>query len=287
MSTAPFSLSPSSAPPLRTAIVVPCFNEAARLDGEAFARFAHSAGIDFLFVNDGSRDGTQAVLRDLAQRYPQHLSMLELAHNRGKAEAVRQGMLHVLKREVDLVGYCDADLATPLAEMAAMRDVLGARTDLFMVLGARVQMLGRRIERHAYRHYAGRLFATIASLALGVPVYDTQCGAKVMRAGASTGALFAQPFITGWAFDVELIRRVILALADDRAAARACLYEHPLSAWRDVAGSKVRTSDFVRCLMQVARMTRHYRNRTLTGPTMPPLQWNTPAAQPAQARRAA
>ena len=58
------------------------------------------------------------------------------------------------------------------------------------------------------RHYVGRLFATASSLILDMTVYDTQCGAKVLRAGPALRAALATPFHSRWAFDVELLGRL-------------------------------------------------------------------------------
>ena len=102
-------------------------------------------------------------------------------------------------------------------------------------------------------------FATCASLALGLPVYDTQCGAKVFRAGVALG-LFEDPLIAGWSFDVELIARYQLLAAREpqRPDAETAIFEVPLAAWRDVAGSKVKAFDFFIALYHLMRIRSVY-----------------------------
>ncbi len=177
-----------------TVVVVPCYNEAARLDCAAFLAWASSAAAartSLLFVDDGSTDATATLLRDLAAAAPPgRLALLSLTANCGKAEAVRRGMLAAAASgsAVDAVGYLDADLATPLDALPDFRAVLDAPGRRFeMVFGARVALLGRDIRRKLARHYLGRVFATLAANVLGMRIYDTQTGAKLFRVnGAHT-----------------------------------------------------------------------------------------------------
>ena len=161
--------------------VVPCFEEAARIDGAAFLALAdESAPASLVFVDDGSHDRTLALLHGIAEQRPSQVEVVALRENQGKAEAVRQGMLCALSRAADVVGYIDADLATPPHELQRLAAL--ARSGAYDVLmGSRVLLLGHAIERKPARHYVGRVFATCASLSLGLPVYDTQCGAKLFR----------------------------------------------------------------------------------------------------------
>ena len=130
------------------------------------------------------------------------------------------------------------------------------------MFGARVQLLGRSIARSAVRHYLGRVFATAASLLLRMPIYDTQCGAKLFRVTPLTRTLFAQPFAVGWTFDVELIARLIrVRLQLGKQDAPRLIYELPLETWRDVAGSKVRALDFMRALFEMLRIHHRYLRR--------------------------
>jgi dolichyl-phosphate beta-glucosyltransferase len=246
-----------------TTIVVPCFNEARRLSVDTFRAFATTEPrVRFLLVDDGSTDETARVLAGLEGGAPSRFRTIMLPSNRGKAEAVRAGMLSAFDSGSRYAGYWDADLATPLSEIPRFISTLDAHPQRDICLGSRVQLLGRAIQRRASRHYIGRLFATAASRTLSLPVYDTQCGAKLFRVAPSMRALFAQPFLGRWTFDVEIIARLTRqCVTGDR---RPCdvMYELPLDEWRDVDGSKVRPLDFLKALIELNRIRRRYLNRS-------------------------
>lgn len=244
----------------RTAVVIPCYDEAARLPTATYAEFVRAHGdVAFVFVDDGSRDGTLALLRGIASEAPDRVEVLALPSNVGKAEAVRRGMLRALEGDAVAVGFWDADLSAPLDAVLEFRELLERRPEVDLVIGARVVLLGRRVERRALRHYLGRVAATAIALVLGLRVYDTQCGAKLFRAGAATRALFAEPFCARWIFDVEVLARMVRARrSGELAPAASAICEVPLPRWVDVAGSKVRTGDYLRGLLDLWRIRRRY-----------------------------
>ncbi len=262
---------PSSPDAPRTVIVVPCYNEAARLDVARFAEYAALPGAaSLLFVDDGSTDGTAKVLSGLVRRVPGRIRALRLATNQGKSGAVRAGVLAALADGAVFVGFWDADLATPLAAIPRFLAALEGRPILLGAIGARVRLLGTTIERSAVRHYLGRVFATAASLVLGLGVYDTQCGAKLFRAGPLLGAAFAAPFRSRWAFDVELLAR--LEEAGRRAGAlpvQQTVIELALEEWRDVRGSKLHPLGMVGAGLDLAFIRRHVR-QDVGHPAAPP-----------------
>jgi len=241
-------------------LVVPCFNERARLDADAFVRFVRGEpDVSLLFVDDGSTDGTDALLAALRDAEPGSISVVRLERNSGKAEAVRRGMLRAFEEGAAYAGYWDADLATPLDAFTELREALERDETLVGIIGSRVRLLGRTIERHAVRHYVGRVLATVASLALDLPVYDTQCGAKLFRRTPATVAAFAQPFRGRWTFDVELLAR----LKSPKGGAIA-VEEHPLRAWRDIGGSKIRVGDGLVAVHELLALWARERWRLLS-----------------------
>jgi glycosyltransferase involved in cell wall biosynthesis len=239
-------------------IVVPCYNERSRLDMDAFSSFsARYPDVGFLFVDDGSDDGTGDWIDDRIDGEAA-MALLRLDSNRGKGEAVRAGLIHALGRAPQIVGFWDADLATPLPEARSMLDLLSDRPDLQAVIGSRVRLLGRILERHPARHYLGRLFATGASLALDMAVYDTQCGAKLFRVSDTIERVVQQPFRSRWIFDVELLGRLMDQLGP---ASGGWIEEHPLRHWEDVGGSKLRLVHFLGAGFDLGRiwMGRRFR----------------------------
>jgi glycosyl transferase family 2 len=178
--------------------------------------------------------------------------VLTLAENVGKAEAIRRGLAHAIDSGASIVGYYDADLATPPSELLRLVDVLDSKSELEFVLAARVRLLGRHIQRHAARHYLGRLFATAASLILQIPVYDTQCGAKVFRTSPAVREAFARPFRSSWVFDVELIGRLLKGSETAAPVPLSAFEEMPLREWRDVPGSRLRLFGMLRAGIDLA-----------------------------------
>lgn len=233
-------------------VVIPCYNETTRLDPARVAELATYHRV--LLVDDGSSDGTGAMLQQLAASLP-NVEALLLTPNGGKAEAVRKGLLHALQSGANTVGFTDADFATSPGEMHRLmqRCVDEQRP---VVIGSRVELLGHQVQRNGFRHYTGRVFATITSLVLGFAVYDTQCGAKVFADSPVLRDALDRPFVGRWSFDVELLGR--LAAPNGHAG----FLEVPLLEWHDVAGSKLSLTDSVRStfeLLTVARRLRRIR----------------------------
>lgn len=236
-------------------IVVPCYNEELRLPVDHFRRFLCESDVLFVFVDDGSRDKTRDRLESLRDGSKDRVFVLHSPANQGKAEAVRMGFNFsldtlALNQNADYIGYWDADLATPLDAIPQFMEVFAKHPDLDMVFGSRIKLLGRHVHRKTARHYLGRVFATVVSVMLRLPIYDTQCGAKIFRVRPDTRALTAEPFRTRWVFDVELLARYIRQLGSPQLAAQR-IYEYPLHAWEDVGGSKVKPFDFFIALRDI------------------------------------
>jgi dolichyl-phosphate beta-glucosyltransferase len=232
-------------------LVVPCYNEEKRLDLEAFEEGAQGE-LQIVFVDDGSKDNTVAVIQKFIQGKP-NLHVHRCPKNGGKAAAVREGMLHVAKHPVlsqaEWVGFWDADLATPLWEVPNMVQYSQAYSEkVDSIWGSRVYRLGSQIVRSTKRHYLGRGFATVIGLLLKVESYDSQCGAKLFRREHLEIA-FGESFLSNWIFDVEIMLRLKGKL----------LVEYPLRRWEDVPGSKVKVyKEVLRVFRDILKIRKKY-----------------------------
>ena len=214
---------------LSCTLVVPCHNERERLNPETFRAAERGfPWLRLLFVDDGSTDGTAELLRGFR--------VLRLGRRQGKAGAVRAGILEALpsSRPGDLVGFLDADLATPLADVAGLCLALAGRPGVAAAFGSRWRHLGGAIR------WATRL-----------PVHDSQCGAKVFRAEAAR-ALFRAQFRDPWLFDVELLFRLPPGMRAE---------EFPLRHWEERAGSKLGLLDMALAPFGLIRLAWHYSRK--------------------------
>ena len=239
----------------RAVIIVPCYNEAERLPVQVFSVYAAAhPDICFCFVDDGSTDATQAILVHLCAA-GSNLRWMALPRNQGKAAAVRAGM-QACSADAEFLGFWDADLSTPLAEIGRFLAVFEKRPEKKMVIGARWAHIGVNIRRRAFRHGVGRVIATLIDGYLKLSIYDTQCGAKIFRSDTAR-VLFDEPFVSRWLFDVELFRRLISR--EGLAAVDRTVVELPLDVWIDVPGSKLTCLSVFRIIYEMIRIRFHYK----------------------------
>lgn len=238
-------------------IVIPCYNEAHRLPEQEYRKFIfNNPGMDIIFVNDGSTDKTFAVLDRLRSEFPSQILIVHLDKNAGKAEAVRRGMLasDILDKRA-IIGFMDADLSTPFEEITYFLNEF-RNPRIHFVFGSRFSRIGAQIIRFHHRHYFGRIVATLISLYLRLPIYDSQCGAKFFHIGFAR-KLFMEPFVSRWLFDVELFKRIsLLGLHVDE-----CALELPLHTWIEKGGSKISFGDYWRLPNEFFKILRHYLNK--------------------------
>lgn len=226
-----------------TTVIIPCFNEAKRLNVSSFIANASKIQYNILFVNDGSSDDTISIIKDLVSKHSETFSYLDLTQNGGKAEAIRSGVHSLLKNDsVEYIGYLDADLATTLESMDDIVCFLQENPQFKAIFGIRLKRLGVDVERSFLRHYLGRLFATVTSLFLNLPTYDTQCGAKVLHKDLCESA-FSQEFESKWFFDIEILFRLKNKFGKDFIVKQ--IYEYPIMQWFEEKGSKLSLSNYL------------------------------------------
>ena len=216
------------APRIDWSVVIPAYNEAARLPAYLKDVIAYFEARDVLFevlvVDDGSADGTAERVREISAGRG-FIGVHALPVNRGKGAAVREGMRRTTGA---LKLMADADGATPIAEVERLEAALARGADI--AVGSRVlrdPSVVRQTRLH--RKLSGHVFNFIVRR-LGVSaVVDTQCGFKLFRRAAAD-ELFGALATDGFGFDVEL-----LLLAQRRGYRVA---EVPIN-WTDQPGSKV------------------------------------------------
>ena len=213
---------------MRWSVIIPAFNEAARLPPYLEQIFEYFDGrgepYEVLVIDDASTDGTGAMLRAAAARHPA-LRVISHDRNHGKGAAVRAGMLSATGA---LRLFTDADGATPIAELKRLEAALAGGAEV--AIGSRA-LRDPAVSVHArpHRALAGRIFNWVVTRAGVRGIADTQCGFKAFTAAAAQ-RLFGALETEGFGFDVELLLRA--QKAGYRVAELAV-------NWNDQAGSKV------------------------------------------------
>jgi dolichyl-phosphate beta-glucosyltransferase len=233
-------------------LVIPCFNEEHRLVTSEVVNCIETLNCVVVLVDDGSTDKTREVLDKLALRFPKAIEVLALPKNIGKGEAVRAGFNYAFDRGATQVLFCDADFSVGPDDLLRICNTLHNQPGCKAVIGSRVAIVGSYIQRSAFRHYSGRAFATLVSLILGHQIYDTQCGAKVFNVDSEVRRAFSQPFLSRWAFDVEVIGRLLRM--GQPGNSQKLILELPLLSWVEVPGSKITLISQLRTVFELLKI---------------------------------
>ncbi|WP_341220544.1 glycosyltransferase [Polaribacter atrinae] len=239
------------------AIVIPCYNESKRLKLEQYKNFLNNnSEVLLCFVNDGSNDETIKILEQLKLNYPSQLHLINLEENKGKANAVRIGVLKCLNEfSFANIAYLDADLSVSLEECLFISKQLDIST--VFAFGSRISKLDSSIVRKRYRFFIGRFIATLISRQLELKVYDTQCGCKVFKKELAS-LIFELKFNSKWLFDVELFHRLIKLYGKNQL--KYIVKEIPLQSWYDTEDSKVQFSYFFKLWYDLYNIGRIYQS---------------------------
>ena len=244
---------------MKVVIIIPCYNEADRLDTNKFIDYlSKNSHLHFIFIDDGSTDNTNLIIKQIILKFNSLASLLINETNKGKAESVRLGVIESYKMNPDYVGFLDADLATPIEEIDNLIKIIKKDKTKEVVFASRIQLIGSEIKRNYFRHFFGRVFATVVSNILNLPVYDTQCGAKIFSRKICDD-IFYEQFISPWLFDVELFARLLNVYGIERTIQMS--YEHPVCKWVDIDGSKVKPIYFLKAPFELLKIVRHYKLR--------------------------
>jgi glycosyltransferase involved in cell wall biosynthesis len=229
-------------------IVIPAYNEEKRLPStlDRVAEYLEAGRFEFseiLVVDDGSKDGTVALIEEFASRH-KSVTLLQNPGNRGKGYSVRHGML---KAAGDWILFSDADLSSPIEELEKLLTAV-ERTGAPIAIGSRAldrSLVG--VHQPALREYAGRFFNLVMRLTTGLKFRDTQCGFKLFRKDAAR-AIFSRQQLERFGFDVEVL--YIGEMFGYKAV------EVPVR-WNDVAGSKVGTFQGLDGFVDLLRVRRN------------------------------
>jgi glycosyltransferase involved in cell wall biosynthesis len=234
-------------------IVVPCFNEAKRLDMQYWRAILTTTDVSIYFVDDGSTDGTLAILNELSDI--ENCFAISSQKNLGKANAIRYGMQYIQEtKNCSSIGFIDADGAFELNDISRILEIWQKgeliNGEIDSIWTSRVKLSGRNIERKSSRHYISRVVATYLSLGNSKVPYDTQCGFKIFKNDANLKSALKDPFQTRWFFDLELLARLT------GGKVNYSIYEEPLNNWKEISGSKIRKTHYLKILLEILKVKK-------------------------------
>jgi glycosyltransferase involved in cell wall biosynthesis len=230
----------------KVVIIIPCFNEAERINLSYFNILCRLNSTAWVFVDDGSTDGTSKILKKYSNK--KNIIYLKLSHNVGKSNAIAHGMNYASSKisNIGWIGFLDSDGAFATSDVENIIKMTSFIERYDAIYTSRVKMAGRNIKRNNTRHVIARLITSLFGLVWKDIPYDTQSGFKLYKYSDNFNSIFIKPFKTKWFFDIELSIRYLMYKKKN-----INVWEEPVSTWVDIPGSKINYRQSLRISLEV------------------------------------
>jgi len=227
-------------------IIIPCFNEAQRLDLSYFNKLSRIQNTMWVFVDDGSTDSTSKILKNYSKK--KNIIYVKIQHNVGKSNAIAHGMNYAFSKisNIGWIGFLDSDGAFAIGDVESIIKMTSSIEKYDALYTSRVKMAGRNIKRNNARHIIARLITSFFGLVWKDIPYDTQSGFKLYRYSDNFNSIFIKLFKTKWFFDIELSIRYL-----NYKKKNITVWEEPVSSWFDIPGSKINYRQSMRIILEV------------------------------------
>jgi glycosyltransferase involved in cell wall biosynthesis len=230
----------------KVVIIVPCFNEAERLDLSYFNILSRIKSSVWVFVDDGSTDDTSKILKKYSNK--KNIIYVKINHNVGKSNAIAFGINYASSEisNIGWIGFMDSDGAFATSDVENIIKMTSSIGIYDAIYTSRVKMAGRNIKRNDARHIIARLITSLFGLVWKDIPYDTQSGFKLYRYVDNFNSIFIKPFKTKWFFDIELSIRNL-----KYKKRNLNVWEEPVSSWIDIPGSKINYRQSLRIGLEI------------------------------------
>ncbi len=228
---------------MRISIVIPAHNEEQRMQAtlESYASYFSNIGDEYevVVVLNATKDKTEEIVKSMQKKYPM-IRYLNLKKG-GKGYAVIEGCKDALERKAELIGFVDADMATP---PQAFHDLIRHCGKADAVIASRwMKQSIVTTKQTLLRRFLSRGFNMLVRGLLFLPFHDTQCGAKIFTAEALK-TIIPKIGLTNWAFDVELLYQLkrkgfqikeIPTIWNDKKDSKLNIWKVPLEMFLGIA----------------------------------------------------
>ena len=186
----------------RKIVIIPTYNEKENIENIIRAVFALEGDYNILVIEDGSPDGTAAIVKKLQEEFSERLFMIERQGKLGLGTAYITGFKWSVEHKYDYIFEMDADFSHNPADLTRLYEACRDGADL--AIGSRycngISVINWPIGRVIMSYYASVYVRTV----LGMKVFDTTAGFKCYRRRVLETIDLDKVRMKGYGFQIEM-----------------------------------------------------------------------------------